>query len=375
MDAATAGLSALATLAVLGTIPLFSVLAGDASERTNWRRVSVVAAVGALVAVIAVTVGPVPSSLIAPVLALGALFAVIATPLPGGVARREVAAYEVVPYELARRQFTQWRPIAFAAIATAAVFVPVVLPVFGPIFDPFGNQLGVVDLGGAVPGLVAAGATSVGATLLGRTGAARDTNAGGWRMILLALLLWALSVVWLLGIELAIDASTPIILTSGLVMPAAGAAAAALVERLRHRRNTATGLVTGILAGLAAATSTCAFVTLPLGVLIGLVAGAVCAIFPLRTTRRPLLASASGTLLVGGGIGAVLLGAFATHLGFIYTGQPELVFGQLLIVVIALGLGLLVGAVLARVLRVSAPQHPCEPRPGSHPVPDVGVSA
>jgi Amt family ammonium transporter len=342
MDVATAGLSAIATVAVLGTIPLFSLVARGASGHTNWRRLVVVAAVGALVSVIAVVVGPVPSSLIAPVLALGALFAAIATPLRDAVPPFEVPLFEVA----------LWRPIAFAAIATTVVFLPVVLPVFGPMFDPFGNQLGVVDLGGAVPGLIAAGATSVGATLLNRTGPAADIRAGGRRVILPALLLWVVSIVWLFGLELAIDASTPIILTSSVVMPAAGAAAAALVERLRHRRNTARGLVTGILAGLAAATSACAFVTPQLGALVALVAGAVCAIFPLRTNREPLLASVPGTLLVGGGIGAVLLGAVAKHLGFIYTGQPELVFGQLFIVVIAIGLGLLVGAVLARVLRV-----------------------
>jgi hypothetical protein len=47
----------------------------------------------------------------------------------------------------------------------------------------------------------------------------------------------------------------------------------------------------------------------------------------------------------------VLLGAVATHLSYIYTGQPELVFGQLLAVVLAAGAGLVAGGPLARLLR------------------------
>jgi len=117
------------------------------------------------------------------------------------------------------------------------------------------------------------------------------------------------------------------------------AGAASLVERLRFGRTTAWGIVTGLLAGMAAAVPACAFVTAPLAAVIGVVAGAASGLLPGRVRTRPAM-----VLAVGAAISTVLVGAFGTNIGYIYTGQPELVLGQLSITLLAVAGGGALGA-------------------------------
>jgi ammonia channel protein AmtB len=331
MNAVSVGFSALAAASILLTIPPFTLLQRRifVGESTGGRSVALVAATGAVVVALgwATHAVPIPGLLVAPVIALGALFATIATstmPAASG-----------------------GRTLVFAAIATAAVFLPIMVLVFGIVFDPFGTQLGVIDLGGGIPALVAGGATALGVSLVGGRPSRRAGPGPGIRSLLWpTLLLWVAWIGWLVGLELAADDMVPIILTSVVVMPAVAGAAGSLVERLRFRRTTASGAVCGVLAGLAAAAPACAFVTGPIAVIIALVVGVVSAVLPTRLTS-----SASAIFGVSASISVVLLGAVATHLSYIYTGQPELVFGQLLAVVLAAGAGLVAGGPLARLLR------------------------
>lgn len=143
----------------------------------------------------------------------------------------------------------------------------------------------------------------------------------------------------MVGLELAADDMVPIIVVSALVIPVVAAAAASVVERLRFRRTTASGFVTGLLAGVAATVPACAFVTPPLAAAIGIVAGVVCALLPDRLRAWP-----AATLAVGAAISVVLLGAFGTNIGYIYTGQPELVLGQVFVTLASIAGGGLVGA-------------------------------
>jgi hypothetical protein len=50
------------------------------------------------------------------------------------------------------------------------------------------------------------------------------------------------------------------------------------------------------------------------------------------------------TLAVGAAISVVLLGALGTNIGYIYTGQPELVLGQVFVTLVSIAGGGLVGA-------------------------------
>ncbi|MES2094734.1 MAG: hypothetical protein V4531_13135 [Actinomycetota bacterium] len=328
MDAVSLGFSALAIVSILAVTGFLGLLASSPTT-ADWARSVLVAGVGGATVAIAwaLQLLPLPLLLLGPIAALGSLFATLATSL---------SESESTP-----------RRLLVAALATALVFLPAARPVFGPTFDPFGTKLGVIDLGGAVPALVASGAFALGMVLFRRTTAPADPARGrGWRILVPAILAWTAGVGWLVGLELAADDVVPVILVNALVMPAVGAAAASVVERLRFRRSTASSLVTGILAGMAAAVPAAAFVTPPLAAVVGLLAGSVGALLPERALGWP-----ATTLAAGASVSMVLVGALGTNIGYIYTGQPELVLGQLFITVVAIIGGGAVGCAFGWLLR------------------------
>ena len=321
MDAVSLGFSALAIVSILAVTVLLALVENRVAPG-DWARTVLVAGTGGAIVAIACSIQllVLPLLLVGPLAALGALFATLATSL---------IEKESVPKRL-----------AVAAAATALVFLPVASTVFGTLFDPFGTRLGVVDLGGALPTLVAGGAVAVGTTLVRRlVDTVRSSRAGGWSTVVPSVLVWFAGVGWVVGLELAADDMVPIIVVSALVTPAVSAAAASVVERLRFRRTTASGVVTGLLAGVAAAVPACAFVTPSLAAAIGVLAGAVGALLPDRLRAWP-----AATLAVGEAISVVLLGAFGTNIGYIYTGQPELVLGQVFITLASIAGGGIVGA-------------------------------
>ena len=312
MDAVSLAFSALAIVSILTVTGLLAVVEKRFTPG-DWPRTVLVSGVGGSIVALAgfLQVLVLPLLLVGPVAALGALFATLATSLLDS---------ESIP-----------RRLALAAASTALVFLPVAGAVFGATFDPFGTRLGVIDLGGAVPTLVGGGAVAFGSALFrGHPKVAPPNRIRGWRILIPAILAWIAGVGWLVGLELAADDMVPIIVVSALVTPAVAAVAATVVERVRFGRTTVSGLVTGLLAGMAAAVPACAFVTTPLAAVIGLVVGAVSGALPCRVRRWP-----ATTLAVGASISTVLLGAFGTNIGYIYTGQPELVLGQLSITLLA----------------------------------------
>ena len=327
MDGVSLGFSALAILSILAVTVLLAfvenrVVSGD------WARRILVASAGAALVTIASSIELValPLLLVGPLAALGALFATLATSLM----RTESVSKQLV----------------VASAATASVFLPVASTVFTTVFDPFGTQLGVIDMGGALPTLVAGGAVTIGTALVRRSPDAELTSRlGRSPTVVPSVLVWFAGIGWVVGLELAADDMVPIIVTSAVVIPAVAAAAASVIERLRFRRTTAAGVVTGILAGVAAAIPACAFVTPSLAATIGLVVGAVGALLPGRLRAWP-----AATLAVGAAISAVLLGAFGTNIGYIYTGQPELIIGQVFITLASITGGGIVGAGLGWLL-------------------------
>ena len=338
MDGVSLGFSALAVLSILAVTVLFPfvderVAAGD------WARMVLVAGTGAAIVAIVCSIELVvlPLLLVGPLAALGALFATLATSL---------METESVPKRL-----------VVAGAATALVFLPVASAVFATVFDAFGTRLGVIDLGGALPTLVSGGAVAVGTALVRRPpDTVRSSRAGGWSTVVPSVLVWFAGVGWVVGLELAADDMVPIIVVSALVIPAVAAVAASVVERLRFRRTTASGIVTGLLAGVAATVPACAFVTPPLAAAIGLAAGALCALLPGRLRAWP-----AATLAVGATVSVVLLGAFGTDIGYIYTGQPELMLGQVFITLASLTGGGLVGAGLGWLLHLWPSRKPLRP--------------
>ena len=328
MDAVSLGFSALAIVSILAVTGLIALVAKRFSTG-DWACTVLVAGVGGAIVSLACSLQllTLPLLLVGPLAALGALFATLATSLMDS---------DSTP-----------RRVVLASIATAVVFLPVAATVFGTTFDPFGTKLGVVDLGGALPTLVAGGTVALGMTLFRRSPViALPVRIHGWSMLVPAGLAWAGGVGWLVGLELAADDMVPIIVVSAILIPASAAIAASIVERLRFRRTTAPGAVTGLFAGIAAAVPSSAFVTPPLAVVIGLGVGAVSAVLPAGLRAWPAM-----PLAVGAAISVVLLGAFGTNIGYIYTGQPELILGQLVITLIAAVGGAAVGAAIGWIFR------------------------
>lgn len=337
MDASNYALSTLATVSVLVVAVVLAFLrnrlAGETAAPFRLELVAVTLAGGVTSALLFALTG-IPGIFFGPVAALAALFAVLGT----------------VGIRCRRRRL--WPIVVFAVVTTALVFVPVATIVFGSAFDPFSTGLGFLDLGGSLGSLVAGGAVALGVAFLERK--ARHPfvqRALGWPGVFAAVVLWVAVLGWSVGIELAIDEVTPNILGNTALMGVAGAATGSLVERLRHRQNTLSGSILGLIAGLSAALPASAYLATPLALVVGLLVGALCALLP----------RGGATVLVGTGamaaaVSIILLGVLAQNISFIYTGQPEVLFGQSVGVVLAAVLGLLVGGIAWAVLRRVSPR-------------------
>ncbi len=272
----------------------------------------------------------VPAPFLAPVIGLGVFFATAVT----------------VPQRAAGHGLV--RTGVFAALVTALVFVPGVILVWALWYDPFVTGIGYLDFGAALPAGVAAGSAVLAVLLLERhRTAVQQSPSRGWSIFWPMLLLWAGWIGLLVSLELSIDRLTPTILANALIMPVAGAVAVSLVERARERTNSFTGVALGFLAGSVAATASAGYVIPLLGALIGLLAGAFSSLLP----RIPLTRLA-GTLLVPGGVSLVFLGFLAKDVGFIYTGQPELLFNQALTVVLGAAVGFVLALAAWSVVRI-----------------------
>ncbi|MGH9064219.1 MAG: ammonium transporter [Acidimicrobiales bacterium] len=122
------------------------------------------------------------------------------------------------------------------------------------------------------------------------------------------------------------------------------AAAAAMlawtaVEKLRGGRSTTLGAASGAVAGLVAITPACGFVDVVGALVVGVAAGAVCALAVSLKFRARLDDSldVGGVHFVGGVVGALLIGVFGTHAvnganGLVYGGGAALLGHQALAV-------------------------------------------
>lgn len=322
-------LSAVGALVAAAALALFSSrLAGS---RLRLASLLVPAALGAAATAICWATGltGVPAPFLAPLVGLGAFFATAVT----------------MPHRAADVGLV--RTAVFAGIMTLLVFVPAAVLVWAEWYDPFATGIGYIDFGAALAVDVPSGAAVLAVLLLERrTQQPELVPVRGWRILWPVLVLWAGWIGLLIGLELAIDRLTPTILANALIMPAAGALAVAVVDRARLRSNSWGGIALGLLAGTAAATASVGYVIPLLGALIGVLAGALSALLP----HAPIT-KISGTLLVSGATSLILLGFLAKDVSFIYTGQPEVFFGQALTALLGAISGFVVGLVVWSILR------------------------
>ncbi|WP_457098636.1 ammonium transporter [Microbacterium sp. P5_E9] len=123
------------------------------------------------------------------------------------------------------------------------------------------------------------------------------------------------------GSELAADGTAALAFVNTIAAPAAALLAWLVVEKFKDGKPTSVGAASGAVAGLVAITPACASLTPGWAIVLGLIAGAVCALAIELKFKWGFDDSLDvvGIHLVGGLIGTLFIGFFATNVG-LFTG-------------------------------------------------------
>ena len=187
--------------------------------------------------------------------------------------------------------------------------------------------LGVIDFAGGTAVHINAGAAALAlALVLGkRVGFGKGVSVphNPPFVLLGAGLLWFGWFGFNAGSELAADGTASIAFMNTLVAPAAALLAWIVVEKIKDGKATSVGAASGAVAGLVAITPACAALTPGWAIVLGLVAGAVCALAIDLKFKLGFDDSLDvvGIHLVGGLVGTLYLGFFANGTGLIYSGS------------------------------------------------------
>ncbi len=197
--------------------------------------------------------------------------------------------------------------------------------VYGLSQTPLG--VGVIDFAGGTAVHINAGAAGLAlALVLGRrVGFAKGMSVphNPPFVLLGAGLLWFGWFGFNAGSEVAADGVAALAFINTLVAPAAALLAWLVVERIKDGKPTSVGAASGAVAGLVAITPACAALTPGFAIILGLVAGVVCAIAIDLKFKLGFDDSLDvvGIHLIGGLVGTLYLGFFANGTGFFYSGQ------------------------------------------------------
>jgi ammonium transporter, Amt family len=252
-----------------------------------------------------------------------------------------------------RMKFGAW--MAFAALWATLVYFPVAHWVFafssadGSVTGGWIiNGLKAVDFAGGTAVHINAGVAALALSLvLGRSAGWPKSHAKPHSRPLVLVgagLLWAGWFGFNAGSALAAGHTASVVFLNTAVAGAAGLLGWALIERIRLGSASSVGAASGLVAALVAITPACGAVT-PVGaVAIGAIAGAVCSLAIELKFRLGFDDSLDvvGVHLVGGIIGTLLIGVFATEAapskatGLLYGGGFELLGTQTLATVAVL---------------------------------------
>jgi Amt family ammonium transporter len=249
-----------------------------------------------------------------------------------------------------RAKFGAW--MIFAGIWATVVYFPVASWVFnfGLAEDgsfayggwtTFGLQeafgLGVIDFAGGTAVHINAGAAALAlALVLGkRVGFSKGAHVphNPPFVLLGAGLLWFGWFGFNAGSELAADGVAALAFVNTIAAPAAALLAWLVVEKIRDGKPTSVGAASGAVAGLVAITPACAALDPVWAILLGVIAGAVCALAIDLKFKFGFDDSLDvvGIHLVGGLIGTLYIGFFANGTGLFMGGDGT----QLLVQAIA----------------------------------------
>jgi Amt family ammonium transporter len=282
--------------------------------------------------------------------AYGATFAIITVALVSGAIAD-------------RAKFGSW--LLFAGLFATLVYFPVAAWVWGGGWImSLGDTLGlpaVIDYAGGTAVHVNSGAAALAlAIVLGKRAVFRK---GAHKPHNVPLVLLGAGILWFgwFGFNAGAEflnglANTGLIFVNTMVAPAAAILGWLVVERIKDGKPTAVGAASGAVTGLVAITPSCANLTPGWALLLGLIAGAISAV----AINLKFLWGFDDSLdvvgihLVGGLVGTLYLGFFATGTG-LFTGGG---LGQLVVQAIAVSgvavysfvVALLVGAAIEKTI-------------------------
>jgi Amt family ammonium transporter len=257
-----------------------------------------------------------------------------------------------------RAKFGPW--MVFAGVWATLVYFPVAYWVFNLTDGWAPHVLGVNDFAGGTAVHINAGAAGLAlALVLGKRvgfqkGMSKPHNVP--LTLLGAALLWFGWFGFNSGSEAAVDGVAAIAWINTLVAPSAAILGWLIVERIKDGKPTSIGAASGAVAGLVAITPACNILTPGWAIVLGILAGAVCALAIDLKFKLGFDDSLDvvGIHLVGGLLGTLYIGIFGSGIGLIDTGS----FKQLTVQAIAgfgigiysFGLAWIIGTVIQKTM-------------------------
>ena len=259
-----------------------------------------------------------------------------------------------------RAKFGAW--MVFAGVWATLVYFPVAHWVFA--FDDFvaktggwiANDLGAIDFAGGTAVHINAGAAGLAvAIILGkRVGFGRSPmRPHNLPLVMLgAALLWFGWFGFNAGSAVASNGTAGLALLNTIGATAAAVLAWLVVEKVRDGHATSLGAASGVVAGLVAITPACAAVTASGALIIGVVAGALCAMSVGLKFRFGFDDSLDvvAVHLVGGIVGTVMIGFVGVEVGVFNGGGTEQLAKQITGVVAVLAYSFIMTLIIAKVI-------------------------
>ena len=259
-----------------------------------------------------------------------------------------------------RAKFGAW--MVFAGVWATLVYFPVAHWVFA--FDDFvaetggwiANDLGAIDFAGGTAVHINAGAAGLAvAIILGkRVGFGRSPmRPHNLPLVMLgAALLWFGWFGFNAGSAVASNGTAGLALLNTIGATAAAVLAWLVVEKVRDGHATSLGAASGVVAGLVAITPACAAVTASGALLIGVVAGALCAMSVGLKFRFGFDDSLDvvAVHLVGGIVGTIMIGFVGVEVGLFNGGGTEQLVKQATGVVAVLAYSFIMTLIIAKVI-------------------------
>lgn len=234
-----------------------------------------------------------------------------------------------------RAKFGAW--MVFAGVWATIVYFPVANWVFNlPTKTTTGGWLaakGLIDFAGGTAVHIDAGSAGLAlALVLGRRvgfakGAYKPHNPPF--VMLGAGLLWFGWFGFNAGSELGADGTASVAFINTLAAPAAAVLGWLIVEKIKDGKATSVGAASGAVTGLVAITPACAALTPFWGIVLGIVAGAICCVAIDLKFKLGFDDSLDvvGVHLVGGIVGTLFIGFFAYQTSPAHPGGVGLIYG------------------------------------------------